>query len=277
LFKDYTANGQTATLTDLAADDLDDETVHFYWAEGTSVGEGVNCEVTLNLPNLESITAFDAFSVKEIFLHGDKESIGVVKVLDFAGGGDWRIRLGDSPLEPAEGVFFECGVQDNEDGGSWHFVQTVTVGAWATKDGTRVKEKQNGKTVLDTKYPYEPSPFYSSGGWPGKWEADEGVANAFDSPSYPLNTPLDPLTECRVDETFRMYVMYLPPGDESRWVPVAYWTWTWEGNAVKTGATWTPEDLEVTEDPTVSPDTLTNQHPTWTEVYAPEWVNDPGE
>jgi len=92
-----------------------------------------------------------------------------------------------------------------------------------------------------------------------------------DSPYVPCD---DGAVDVRADETFRMYVMYLPPGDDSRWVPIAYWKWTWKGKAVYDEGAWSLEDGS--GDQTLNYVAYTDAHPTWNDRYDPNagWVID---
>lgn len=266
-FKDYTASKSEATVTELEEDDLDDEIIHFYWARGTNgAGEAVQCDMLLNLPNLTTIRAADVMSVKEPTLSDLDKHIGLVEVVDWGGGGDWQFRL--MPSGGPDGMHVQCEVDDptGYSEGRWHFVQTVTLGTWVTTlDGSKLRLAHTGETVLDTEYPFSPTPVDPDPGWPGSWETG-GSSVAQDHPWLSLAD----FQSIRVDETFRMYVMYLPPGDEARWVPAGCWLWTWEGEATLSNGTWTLSD----EDQMITDCYETNEHPTWTAYYDGEWEPD---
>ncbi|RYG39571.1 hypothetical protein EON81_00275 [bacterium] len=117
--------------------------------------------------------------------------------------------------------------------GGWHFVQTVVC------DRTRVhltmneKLEANGVKMLDTSYPYEPESYSTN--TPdevvGQWPADGSSHSAGDAPSTPL-TSVTSSTKTG-HETFECYMMYIPPGNESRYVPMVKVDWFWSGEALR--------------------------------------------
>lgn len=78
-------------------------------------------------------------------------------------------------------------------------------------------------------------------------------------------SPLAPWTMLKVNgESFKMYIMFMPPGASSRWVPLQYSPWTWTGTATLAKGVWGLAGQGQTN-PAVVP---TAAHPTWTANFA---------
>lgn len=133
-------------------------------------------------------------------------------------------------------------------------------------------DSANGKEGLDTTYPYEPAPYDSyPGGYPlGATNHTEG-----DKPQVPFGhlggTAID-----ISNESFRLWIMFLPPGEESRYVPTKMLSWNYSVSAALNGTTglWA---VVGTPSQSVTPATITYDHPIW--VYNAgnntPWVNLP--
>jgi hypothetical protein len=76
--------------------------------------------------------------------------------------------------------------------------------------------------------------------------------------------------QAKVDETFVMYLMYLPPGEDSRWVPVGKWTWYWKGEATLSEGSWSLTG----NDQGIGALSSDAEHTTWSEHYVGDWVAD---
>ena len=75
------------------------------------------------------------------------------------------------------------------------------------------------------------------GGFPYNSNGDEYVDNGFahpegDSPGINL---LDTYNNYNLNYSFDLYVMYVPPGNNSIWVPLTKLTWTWKPNVTRPG------------------------------------------
>jgi len=105
--------------------------------------------------------------------------------------------------------------------------------------------------------------------------ADSTASFATDYPDQPLNTPPPgglpiPTDNFRIMENYQTYVMYLPPGDGSQWVPLQMVAWPFSATAVKTMSgttgTWSLSNIKPNA---AGPLTPTNNfgalEPQWTE------------
>ncbi|MFY9234334.1 MAG: hypothetical protein WAO58_07730 [Fimbriimonadaceae bacterium] len=90
----------------------------------------------------------------------------------------------------------------------------------------------NGMELLDTTYPYEPDPYDPAPGSPGTFAAD-GVPNIRgDAPVAPLFPPT--ISQTSALDSFDLWLMYLPPGTGSVFVPIKKLQWFWAGDAQRT-------------------------------------------
>ena len=114
---------------------------------------------------------------------------------------------------------------------------------------------------LDTKYPYLPEPFTGNQILAGAFPAD-GIVPDLDC----IDTPRDPvagLTRIEVDETFRTYLMFRPPGISSRYVPLRKAVWKW-GGVASSANNWNPIiDPKSTDSEQSGAECM--EHPEWTE------------
>ncbi len=146
-------------------------------------------------------------------------------------GTNWQGRVSTPPL-------FSTGAS-----GAWNFVQIITPGRFKTlTSGGSMDCTENGNTGLDTSYPY-PAGQDASGHTSDPflallngWSADDTLHQTGDSPSTWLD---DTISNENVDENFQVYMMYLPPGSSSQWVPLHQFQWRWYASDSIPGVSWT--------------------------------------
>lgn len=252
-FKDYTANDSTGTLTSLAAGDLDDQMVNYYWTNGGG-SRSVTCTVTLS--NGKKVYVKDKFNVEQPTVTFTT-TLGTAKI-NAAGNQIGLYADADSD----NGIVFTGKVEMPAEFNSerWHWIQLVTPQRTQTlddEDSTEQAFSLNGMQVLDTKYPYAPQLL-------GSYATGTTSESNSDSPESPLWASMK--KKAVNDETFIMTLMFLPPGSDSRWVPTKSVTWKWKISATKgAGGTWT-EDPGASQSVTPVADTTT--HPIWTNNVA---------
>ncbi len=116
--------------------------------------------------------------------------------------------------------------------GGWHYVQLISLGRTRVVSGTTQTLRVGGQTDgLDTCYPYEPA-----GVTPNVWDADTTERRADDGPAESLDTIASSYT---INEHFNVYVMYMPPGSDSKFVPLRKYPWSWGGTATYASSVWT--------------------------------------
>lgn len=113
-------------------------------------------------------------------------------------------------------------------GGGWNVTQLITPSRTRRENGVMQKTQANGVLALDTTFGYEPvspKPLYT----------DNGVVQGnSDSPS----TPWDTTTSIKsANDSFNDYMMYLPNGTGSCYVPLRAFNWFWAGQAQPNGST----------------------------------------
>ena len=158
--------------------------------------------------------------------------------------------------------------------GAWNWVQ---VGAWERErvlasNGQKQKLDGNGIWYLDFTYPYEPAPYTSHPGNAGSYVTGTPHTD-MDEPE----TPLEPyITKKSVNaEPSCMYLMFLPPGEDSRYVPLRAVSWIWSIAVTRIGTVWTVDTGSVYQ--FVSPSFEITSHPQWTGNVRDHrnWINEP--
>ena len=118
--------------------------------------------------------------------------------------------------------------------GKWNWVQLITPQRFFTEDGINKKFSLNGIKVLDTKYPYEPynglfalNNYYSTGN-------QDQIAG--DAPDTILKSNINKASV--ENESFTMYIMFCPDGDNSKYVPLKSVSWGYSISALKEDSVW---------------------------------------
>jgi hypothetical protein len=260
VFKNFEANQQTGTLTPLETGDLNQPDVHFYFTNagtktvsfGATVnGEAIALDVSLDV--LEPVANFTRI-LDTVKLYTDPftqiRRVGLVEkqyvIDDIYFGIQWE---GD--------VTVPAGWPQ----GKWQWVQTGTPNISVTRNnGDPLVFSTNGQTGLDTRYPTAPLPKGShpgtAGGYPtGVYDRSDMFG---DSPSLPLTDYRD----CSYAASFTTYMMFLPDGTESRYVPLKSMAWNMHVTAAKDtqSGEWSisssGQDAQLPE--------TTTTHPNWT-------------
>ncbi len=122
--------------------------------------------------------------------------------------------------------------------GSWNFVQLVTPSRFRVKQGTAESFVKNGQLCLDNSYPYNSVTF----------PADASSTTLADAPSNALSSNSQALDSVNALDSFGTWLMYLPPGSDSRYVPIRKIKWFWHGVASR--STTAPYTWSMTSSPT---------------------------
>ena len=115
--------------------------------------------------------------------------------------------------------------------GGWNFVQLITPNRHWVLNGTPQQMAKNGYLCLDSRYPYDPGPFGQHPGQAGFYPANGSPGRAADGPSSGLAISSGDLDRVDVADGFGTWLMYLPPGGDSRYVPLRKFGWYWHGAA----------------------------------------------
>ena len=117
-------------------------------------------------------------------------------------------------------------------GGSWEWIQLVesTSRTVTEADGHTAKINVNGLPVLDTNLPYD---FVANGSSTNDNPGED--VNPFSlnpaSPSSLSSTLLNDVVSASDSDTFKDWLMYMPPTNNSIWVPIGTVGWSWNGSA----------------------------------------------
>ena len=251
-FENYTADEDDGILTGLEANDLDAATVHYYWA---STGDDQAVEHKVKIDGTWSVRKREEFHVKKptctltttlgtVDINAAETEFGLLADADSTHGITWT-----------GGVTMPTGFA----AGKWHFVQMVTPDTHVKySTGTVSHFSLNGTLCLDSYYPLQPLPRGAHPGSAGAWSTGVLTHTYHDSPRISIGILLK-----RVwfnEEVLRTYLMFLPPGEETRYVQLKYVDWRWGGAATRSVVSWTREQGSFES---VLPAAETTTHPEW--------------
>jgi hypothetical protein len=163
----------------------------------------VNPSVSVNVwqPNWSSKTLGGAVYYKDFTLYAGPLSDWFNPLDGTSRGMNWDVRFTDNTKNP-------CGANT----GTFEVVQLVTPFRTYTSrlDNTFYDNHWNSKQGLDTSYPY------------GGYQCGAPYYNCGDSPV--MGTPIT-YSHAAMADSFEDYLMYLPPGSKSQYVPIGYFYW----------------------------------------------------
>ena len=247
VFKDFTATQTTGTLTPMSAGDKQGVSCSFYFADAGTKNITVNFQVNGVAATLN--TTIDV----------EKPTSALTANI---GATSLNLATGLIGLLPANGTSFGIDytatvtMPNGWPQGKWNWVQLVSPSRALTKDdGSEKVYSLNGQPVLDTTFPYAPLPLGDHPGNAGSYQTNT-TNLAHDMPDNGLaGSRLVSINA----EAFQTYVMFLPPGDASRYVPLRKLAWQWSGSAAKLDGIWSL----VTADQSVGTSSETSSHPEW--------------
>ena len=155
--------------------------------------------------------------------------------------------------------------------GIWGFAQLITPRRVEVKsNGDRYQRPNYGNEGLDNSFPYK---FVLQPETP-PWATVIGAANTADlrqMEDSPGTGVYNSFSQILIEnETFKIYLMFLPPGAGSQWVPLHQVGWKWNANANRGSQNWSslqgtlmaPNTGSVTENGGAS----FPEHPLWSRV-----------
>lgn len=263
VFEDWTADQDRATLTEIYSDDLDQQNINFYWAD-TGDGRKVQVSVTVNAKTADAEATFNTNLPTSILR---VTQLGASRI-NTAGDtlGLYGVPAINPDGDPNPGIEWVGAVSTPTDftGGRFNFVQLAKsnyrkVGT----DGEVHHGYLDGILRLDTTYPYEPRPYTSHPGTAGSYLASGVGHSESDSPSMPLGAD-EQTYNVRLD--FKTYLMFLPPGEDSRYVPLRMFTWAYGAIVNKGAAGWVRQEGSAIQESNPPKEALApseSKHPTW--------------
>jgi hypothetical protein len=263
VFASYTVGDNQATLTRVAEGAYNNQTIQFYWANAGN--KQVSCQVT---SGQKMCTGNATINVQAPTIDFTANQTGTSQITNnYLLAGTWLTLFnptGRAGVNRA-GIYFNCTVQVPAGfaQGKWQYGQVLTSTDTRTKvGGAKEHWSLNGTLVLDDPYPYGPAsnPPYNTGAM---------ATSVNDSPGSQLDNTK--VTAVGANDSFTMYVMFLPPGapGKSQWVPLKYINWGWKGSASWDGAKWVPAGLGENVDPASSNPNYGNANmgfPVWTAI-----------
>lgn len=265
-FKSYDPNTNNSKYFGLDLTDYWNQEVHYYWADSGEKEVYVNFDVNLN--------GTASLSTSNVKIHIEKP---LAKLECFHQGGtrfdnqspNQYMGLYDETVDQ-NGIEFRGSVSISSEWpqqGGWNFVQLISPGRnYIGTDQNNYHWSQNGTWVLDVDFPYAPDLI-----------ADASSAITYDGINcWPLgsthstqDSPTNGLgfIQLSISDAFKMYIMFIPPGSESRLVPLQIMNWNWGGNATRNAnGTWKP--LESAYPAPNAPRPVANDcstHPIWSD------------
>ncbi|MFY9232826.1 MAG: hypothetical protein WAO58_00005 [Fimbriimonadaceae bacterium] len=145
--------------------------------------------------------------------------------------------------------------------GTWNYTQMLIPNLWADlAAGGRDEDAGNGLWGLDHSFPYPVIGGPHLAGPTPNWKL------FVDSPAIGTSdTDGNPYIRLHYEAQFRLYMMYLPPGTNSRFVPLRRIDWHVLGEAEKAGGQW----VLTAQSNAIDGSTDFPVHPTWAYVHNP--------
>jgi hypothetical protein len=251
VFKNWTANQTEAVLTKVYDEDKDEKDVVYYWAD-TGDSRNVNCTVKPKHLANPSVTKAAAFNVKNPSCTFTDTDIGNAEL------NGTRTRMG---LYPGAGMTqgleltAKVEVPNGFDEGKWNYVQRGKTCRKQTKNDDTVEYwGYYDKWGLDVRWPAYPAPPAEN------WDTGATTHDFVDTPT----TALPATGYKRKDigkEEYYSYVMFLPPGAETRYVPLKRVYWWFKISAEHGAGGWTL--VAGSDDEHLDNPATTSSHPTW--------------
>lgn len=181
--------------------------------------------------------------------------------------GQTQIVLGGALLQLAteadvrrKGVELQGAVQmpPDQPAGKWAWLQLVTPSRSCRKNSTNtvINHPLNGQSGLDQNFPYLPH----NDPRPGERSTNETHV-FYDAPTTGLYPSFSRAT---VNDSFVLYLMFKPSGENSKYVPIRKYSWNWTANATGNEETgqWTTAPSPAVENGQEE----TSDHPSWDKV-----------
>ena len=244
-YKDYTLGSAPSdpVLTPLAQSDLNQSNIDLFWTDPGQ--KNLSCIVTVNGGSHTRKTFFNIEKPTSTLNTQTAGSIAVGQTANADGSaGDWSEFVGpNSPALTATGsVQQPTGFAQ----GTWAFLQVVTSFDHIHGGGKSYYDFDNSSPYLDTSFPLPGANMIGSGG-NSLIPTDRLSYSFIDYPNSDLSktytisnlkgdgtsgenadTVIDGLTR---SDSYDLYMMYLPPGASSRWVPLKKVHWSWAADA----------------------------------------------
>ena len=265
IFKDYIPTYDTGVVVNISSEEMKSMTMIYYWAD-TGDDRNITCSATIS-GHSHSTSA--SLNVKKPLCTLSVEYLGSVVVREVTDqiNRTYTVLGLLGPIdEYKKGILLEGRVDMPEgfDEGDWFFSQIVTPGRWREEANGQNREKLelNGCLCLDGDYQ-----------WGGHNTGNSDQVK--DNPSIGLvgdGIEEGNWVKHESDEVFTTYIMFRPPGDDVRDVPLQFVQWTWKGVALKGPLRWYLDPG--TGDQSASSPAETTMHPQWLHHVAGNYITE---
>ncbi len=240
---------------------------HWYWKKGSDSGDEQTVSVTADA-SVNGVSIGSVSAEKKVKVWTPYEEMR-------ANGGDAIVEAETSVQGPI--VFHGAvGTQDlfREGGGgygTWEVTQLCNINRTGTNPLGFTSVISTDDLVLDSEFNYAsknlPGAAADPAPWPANSTADLSNEKTWsDAPEHDLTG----LVAATCNDTFNTYMLYMPPGIDSQWVPLHLLVWTWNVNISTSGGTaltpWQPYPPGTV---TVQSDFDTSSFPTWSDSFNP--------
>jgi len=238
-FKYYTASSSEGKLLELKAEDMAGASLGFHFRKPPGSGNNgtatVSCQVHLATPpGALPVGGFDVTPSRDCGVEAPQftfeAAVGTVQFDDEDNPTKFLLN-GAQLLDENGNPVTRGSVWGGEvttpaafgSGGGWNFTQTVTPHRVIESLGETHNWSYNGKPGLDARFPAFPET--QSGLYPadGSRQVDGDIPDQFIRP---------PFTRVEADDSLVAYMLYMPPGEGSAYVPLQIiMNWSWKGEA----------------------------------------------
>ncbi len=235
-------NASYGYVHNIFGDEYEKPNPHWHWSKDETVTVSCTAQASFNGQVFGTVTGQQQVQVWAPYYYFGNDTGGVFIDPLSNSPGNYRLAARNMPNVSVRGSNWQGTVTipslfSSSGNGAWRYLQIITPGRKKTLfNGDPDNCTENGNTGLDTSYPYpadsnpadslyDPFTVASAGGSTNDaWLDDDSLHQTGDSPRTILT---DTIYSANIDESFQVYMMYLPPGSDSQWVPLHKFAWRW--------------------------------------------------
>jgi hypothetical protein len=235
IFKDYTSSTKEAKKTDVAANDLKQQVINFFWSDSgdkavsvqaTVGGKPGKAKATLSVKQpTTSLTASEFGDVYLVPNYNPPSQPGVTATAF----GVFKDKDGTPPGIKLSG---KVQVPQGFAEGSWRFVQLVNSKQLSLKGKDELLKIDTGGFVLDTDLPYKT--LEKGGKDLATGDTAYTMVDTLEAYCLLKNDTMEiVLDSAERSDAFKTYIMFKPAGAKSQYVPLKRFDWNWSGKAIR--------------------------------------------
>ena len=163
--------------------------------------------------------------------------------------------------------------------GQWNMVQLSTLNVEQSYSDQSPDDVSDyyGEEVLDTAVPYPgylvgTPPNTNDSTAPTSWPTGNGIIRSYDNPVWVL---IPAVSKSALSWSYRTFLMFLPPGPNSRYVPLRFFSWSFTATVASSDnqQTWSRSNFSPIADAGNLASSEIAGHPTWTANLIPIATN----